>query len=240
LLKKIVDDAHCAGKRVGLCGEMGGQTRCLPLLVGLGLDEISAAASAVTSLKAELHLWPAPVCRAVTERALSCATADEVRHLLDESVAQRPAPLVEPELVLIESESITKEEAIKEVVDQLYVLGRTEQPRAVEEAIWQRESVYSTGFGHGFAIPHCKTNAVAANSLVLLKLRRPVPWGSLDGQPVSVLLLLTIRESDQVNGHMKIFSRLARRVMHEDFRAQLEQEQQPEKLCALLNESLSG
>jgi len=239
LLKKIADDVHLAGKHVGLCGEMGGHTRCLPLLVGLGLDEISAAASAVTSLKAELALWSAPVCREVTQRALACATADEVRRLLDECVAQRPAPLVDPEMILIESESTSKEEAIKEVVDQLYVLGRTEEPRAVEDAIWQRETVYSTGFGHGFAIPHCKTNAVAANSLVLLKLRRPVPWGSLDGQPVGLLLLLTIRESEQTNGHMKIFSRLARRVMHEEFRAQLVQEQEPEKLCSLLNQCLA-
>jgi fructose-specific PTS system IIA-like component len=150
------------------------------------------------------------------------------------------ANLVEPEMILIESQSRSKEEAIKEVVDQLYVLGRTEQPRLVEDAIWQRESVYSTGFGHGFAIPHCKTNAVAANSLVLLKLDQPVTWGSLDGQPVSVLLLLTLRESEQGNGHLKIFSQLARRMMHDDFREQLTKEKNPEALCALLNESLSG
>jgi mannitol/fructose-specific phosphotransferase system IIA component (Ntr-type) len=53
-----------------------------------------------------------------------------------------------------------------------------------------REAVYSTGFGYGFAIPHCKTRAVTANSVAMLKLRNPVPWGSLDGQPVRVILLL--------------------------------------------------
>jgi fructose-specific PTS system IIA-like component len=240
LLKKITGEARAGGKPIGLCGEMGGQTHCLPLLVGLGLNEVSAAASVVTALKAELYRWPMTVCRELTEHALGCATADEVRGLLDEFAAQRPAPLVEPEMIVVESESATKEQAIKEVVDRLFVLGRTEQPRAVEDAVWQRESVYSTGFGHGFAIPHCKTGAVAANSLVLLKLRQPVPWGSLDDQPVSVLLLLTVRESDQVDGHMKIFSRLARRVMHEDFRERLRREQNPVALSAMLNESLSG
>lgn len=240
LLKKITDDIHAGGKRVGVCGEMGGQTRCLPLLIGLGLDEISAATSAVTALKAELTLCAAAACRALTQRALTCGTADEVHRLIEEFVAQRPTPLIEPELILIESESATKAEAIKEVVDQLYTLGRTDQPRVVEDAIWQREAVYSTGFGHGFAIPHCKTNAIAANSLVLLKLRQPVTWGSLDGQPVCVVMLLVVRETDQVNGHMKIFSRLARRVMHEDFREQLVREKNPATLCALLEEHLSG
>lgn len=240
LLKKIVTDVHAGGKKVGLCGEMGGQTRCLPLLVGLGLDEISAAASAVTPLKAELALLTGEACRELATQALLCASADEVHRLIEEFVVQRPTSLVEPEMIIIESTSSTKKEAIKEVVDRLYALGRTEQPHAVEEAIWQREAVYSTGFGHGFAIPHCKTNAVTANSLVLLKLREPVPWESLDGQPVRMLILLVVRESDRANGHMKIFSRLARRVMHEEFREKLAQEKNPEALCALLNENLTS
>lgn len=240
LLQKIVADAHAGGKHVGVCGEMGGQTRSLPLLVGLGLDAISAAASAVTALKAELALWPDVVCRDLAKRALECVSADEVRRLLDDCAARRPAPLIAEEMVVVHSESATKEEAIKEVVDKLYVLGRTEHPRTVEEAIWRRESVYSTGFGHGFAVPHCKTNAVATNSLVLLKFRNPVCWDSLDGQPVTVMMVLVIRETDQVNGHMKIFSRLARRVMHEEFRENLAKEQEPKKICVLLNESLTG
>ena len=139
-------------------------------------------------------------------------------------------------MILIESDSATKEEALKELVDQLYILGRTEQPRAVEDALWQRESVYSTGFGYGFAIPHCKSNAVTANSLVLLKLREPVAWGSLDDQPVRVVLLLTVREASATDQHLKLFSHLARRVMHEGFRAQLLNEHEPGRLCALLND----
>jgi mannitol/fructose-specific phosphotransferase system IIA component (Ntr-type) len=50
----------------------------------------------------------------------------------------------------------------------------------------------------------------------------------------------TIRESEHTNGHMKIFSRLARRMMHEDFRERLVKEQNPAALCALLNESLKA
>jgi len=240
LLQKIVSEAKAARKWIGLCGEMGGQTQHLPILLGLGLDEISVAPSLVASVKAEVASWPLPVCRELFTQALGCASAAEVRRLLNESAGRRPAPLVEPELILIESHSTSKEEAIKEVVDRLYTLGRTTQPRAVEEALWQRESVYSTGFGHGFAIPHCKTDAVMANSLVLLKLRRPVSWGAMDGQPVSILLLLTMRESEQTNGHMKIFSRLARRLMHEEFREHLKRENDPEELCRMLDESLQG
>ncbi len=240
LLKKIVAEAHGAGKRVGLCGEMGGDVRCLPLLVGLGVEEISAAPSAILALKAEVARWPTAVCRRVLDQALSCAAAEEVRQLLAQSSlqAQTPSGLIDPELIVSESASSSKHEAIKEAVDRLFVVGRTEVPRAVEEAVWQREQVYSTGLGNGFAIPHCKTDAVSANSLALLKLRSPMPWDSSDGQPVRTILLLVIRESGSDGDHMRIFSHLARKLMHADFCQRLEQERDPAALCALLNESV--
>lgn len=240
LLKKIVDDIHAHGRWVGLCGEMGGQIRYLPLLVGLGLDEISMVAPAIAAAKAELTGLSAAACHALVEEALACATAYEVGQLLDEFESRRPAPLIDPELVIPHSESRTKEEAIKEMVDRLYVAGRTDRPRDVEGAVWRREAVYSTGFGHGFAIPHCKTDAVRANSLAILKLKTPVEWGSLDGNPVQVLLFLVIRESDQATEHMKVLAALARRLMHEEFRDRLAQEQDADALCRFLEENIGS
>ena len=56
-------------------------------------------------------------------------------------------------LVLLDSAAATKEDAIREMVEALYLAGRTESPERLEEAVWAREAVYSTGLGHGFAIP---------------------------------------------------------------------------------------
>jgi mannitol/fructose-specific phosphotransferase system IIA component (Ntr-type) len=123
-------------------------------------------------------------------------------------------------------------------VDRLSVLGRIENSRAVEDAIGQRELTYSTGFGHGFAIPHCKTNAVRFNSLVLVKLRSPVTWNSLDNQPVSTVILFTVRETNSATEHMKVFAKLARQVMSGSFRARLEAENNTATLCTFLKEKL--
>lgn len=41
MLQQIVRVAHERGKWVGICGELGGESRYLPLLLGLGLDELS-------------------------------------------------------------------------------------------------------------------------------------------------------------------------------------------------------
>jgi fructose-specific PTS system IIA-like component len=240
LLKQIVDAARASKKWIGLCGEMGGQKRYLPLLAGLGLDEISVSAPAIGGLKAELSRLDLADCQQLFASALACATAEEVDDLLDKFSAQHSLPLLAPELIVAHCDAGTKEEAIKRGVDLLYIHGRTEQPRALEEAIWQRENNYSTGFGHGFAIPHCKSAAINANSLVVLKFAQPIPWNSLDEKPVSVVILMVIRDSDAATEHMKIISALARQVMHESFRAGIEHENDPAKLCAFLKSKIGA
>jgi fructose-specific PTS system IIA-like component len=237
-LKQIVDAARARGKWVGLCGEIGSQPRLLPLLVGLGLHEISIAAPAVAEIKARLSRLDLAECRELFQRTTECATAEEVAAVLDEFTAGHSEPLITPELILTDIDAATRAEAIKQALDLLYVSGRVAEPRVVEEAVWEREKAYSTGFGHGFAIPHCKSRAVQSNSLVVLKLRQPVEWEALDGEPVRVVILLTIRECDSSTEHMKVFSRLARQVVHEEFRARLQQETDAAAICAFLSKAL--
>ena len=237
-LRQAVETAHACKKEISLCGEMGGQARYIPLLAGLELDKLSASAPAIAGLKAELGALKLPDCRELVDEALDCTSAGEVSALLETFASRHNPPLIEESLILLESDATTKEEAIKQAADQLFVLGRTENSRALEEAVWQREATYSTGFGHGFAIPHCKSNAVRYNSMVLLKPRHPLAWNSLDGQPVRVMILLAVREANSTTVHMKVLARLARRIMDPNFRAELENTADPATLCALLLKSL--
>lgn len=240
LLKQIADVARAHRKPVSLCGEMGAQARFAPLLAGLGLDKISAAAPAIAGIKAELATCDLSDCRKLVAESLRCTTAGEVSDRVNQFALRHNPPLLEPELVIVDSDAATKEEAIKQATDRLFVLGRTEDSRGVEEAVWRREASYSTGFGHGFAIPHCKDAGVRYNSLVLLKPRSPVAWNSLDGQPVGVVILLAIREEQGDSTHMKVLAKLARKVMSKTFRAQLESENNPAELCAILQKSFEN
>jgi phosphoenolpyruvate-protein phosphotransferase len=240
LLKKVVDDVHTAGRWVGVCGELGGNPRALPLLVGMGFDELSMAAPRIAVAKADMRTLSAVACDALLARALDCTTGAAVVKLLEAFDGRLPLPLVTPDLVVVDADCATREEAIKTVVDQLYITGRTDRPRDVEAAVWKREAHSTTGFGHGFAIPHCKSDAVKANSLAILRLRHPVEWESLDGKPVSVLVFLAIRDSDKAKEHMKILSVLARQVMHEEFRERIVREPDAAALCGFLLQSVAS
>lgn len=238
LLRQIIEDAHALKKWVGLCGEMGGQLDLLPLLVGLGLDEVSLGAPGIPEFKARLAQVTLPECCQLFAAAARCVTPAEVRRLLEQFQTRHSAPVFSPELLLVDVDAHSKEEAIKSAVDLLYVEGRVKAPRLVEEAVLLRESTYSTGFGYGFAIPHCRCDSVCSNSLVVVNLREAVNWGAADGQPVKTLALLAMRETDNAAEHMRVFAALARQVMHEDFRERLQQERDGTALCAFFKERL--
>jgi fructose-specific PTS system IIA-like component len=223
-LKHIVDGVHRCGKWVGICGEMAGDVHNLPILLGLGLDEISLAASEIPLLKEAISRSSASDCERLLERMMACTQVDEVEKLLEAHHPRESAkPLLDPGLMILASDSRNKEEALRELIDALYVAGRTDNPDRFEQVIWARETAYPTGVGHGFAIPHCRSEDVAANSIVILKLTEPIEWGSLDHKPVSTVILLAVRESDPNNTHMQVLSRMARKLMHEDFRQHLAQ-----------------
>jgi len=240
LLKQIVDLARLHHKPMGLCGEMGAEPRFAPILAGLGLDKISVAVPAIASVKAELRSCTMTDCRELAAELLRCDTVANVSTRLKQFALRHNPPLLETELVITDADAATKEEAIKQAVDLLFVTGRTDDARAVEEAIWEREASFSTGFGHGFAIPHCKHGSVRYNSLVLLKPRSAVEWSSLDGQPVKVIIVLAIREDQGDSTHMKVLAKLARKIMNENFRTQLETENRPAELCAILQHSFEA
>ena len=71
-----------AGIPVSICGEVSGDLAALPLLLGLGLTEISAPLPAVPLIKAGIRQWQLADCRALALRALSCGNAQAVRDLL--------------------------------------------------------------------------------------------------------------------------------------------------------------
>src|SRR6185436_8746867 len=56
LIKHTIDAAHSQGKWVGMCGELAGMPRAIPILLGMGLDEFSMVPRAVPEAKRLLNL----------------------------------------------------------------------------------------------------------------------------------------------------------------------------------------
>ncbi len=221
-LAAVCGAARAAGRRIGLCGELGADPLATPLLVGLGLDEISVGGASVPAVKAAIARCATTECRELLARATQQTSAADVERLLRAFAARTAGrDLLAAEFVRLGSEARSKDEAIRELIGLLRAAGRVGEPDAVEDAVWQREATYSTGVGFGVAIPHGKTDAVLATSIAVATYPDGVPWGSLDGEPVTLAILVAVRASDPGETHLRTIAALSRRLMDDDVRTAL-------------------
>jgi phosphocarrier protein FPr len=82
LINTTVQAAHKAGKWVGVCGELGADPEAVPILVGLGVDELSVTVPAIPTVKAQVRVLKYEEAQILAKKALSCGTASEVRELV--------------------------------------------------------------------------------------------------------------------------------------------------------------
>jgi len=80
LIQCTVEAAHAAGKWVGICGELGADPQAVPILLGLGIDELSISIPAIPMVKAQVRDLTLEEARRRAQEALACATAPEVRR----------------------------------------------------------------------------------------------------------------------------------------------------------------
>lgn len=96
----------------------------------------------------------------------------------------------------------------------------------------QREQEGSTGMTEGFAIPHAQSAAISKSAMIILKLKKPIDWQSLDGQKIDTVISFLIPEVDS-NSHLKYLSNTAKLLTHEDFIASLKKANTPEEIYHL-------
>jgi len=83
LIDITVRAAHAHGKWVGVCGELAADPLAVPVLVGLGVDELSVSARSIPEVKARVRELSLPEAQALAQAALAVGSGDEVRALVE-------------------------------------------------------------------------------------------------------------------------------------------------------------
>lgn len=81
LIAHVMNASHEKGVPVGMCGEMAAEVALTPLLVGLGLDELSVSSGQVARVKHAVRALNSTDCKALVKRARGCPTAAEILEL---------------------------------------------------------------------------------------------------------------------------------------------------------------
>lgn len=78
LIKRTIDAAHARGLWAGICGEMAGDPVMVPLLLGLGADELSTAPTSLPAVKYVMRHVTLAQARELAQFALECEDGSEI------------------------------------------------------------------------------------------------------------------------------------------------------------------
>ena len=145
------------------------------------------------------------------------------------------ASILEEPFIAINLPAQSKEECLNSMIDMLGGSAKVLDLEKVRTAILEREKIMSTGVGHGFAIPHAKTDALTDIVAAFATTREPIDFQALDDQPVRLVFMLVGRES-HVGTHLKLLSRISRLMNNPSFREQLLAATSQEQVLHLFNE----
>ena len=98
-----------------------------------------------------------------------------------------------------------------------------------------REDLGSTALGAGVAIPHGRVKGLKDPVAALVRLNTPIEFAAPDGLPVSILIFLLVPEK-ATQQHLEILSSIAQLLSDPDTRSKISTENNPEKVCQLLQE----
>lgn len=145
---------------------------------------------------------------------------------------------VSEENILLNQQATTREEALRTIAGAAARLGIADDADAVYDAFLAREQIDKTGMVDGFAVPHCKTDAVKSAAVVIFKNELPLEWPRLDDKPVDIAMALLIPDSEAGTTHLRLLSKAAMLLMDDNFKSKLRESNDAADLAATLNVEL--
>jgi fructose-specific phosphotransferase system IIA component len=128
--------------------------------------------------------------------------------------------LLDESTVVAGLEASSKKDVLNQLIDRFTDEVSPEQLEKIRNAVFERESIMSTGVGKGLAIPHGKCEGVERNLAAFALLDKPVDYDAIDGQAVQMVFLL-VGPEHQSSTHIKLLSRISRMMNNAEFREEL-------------------
>lgn len=134
--------------------------------------------------------------------------------------------------IALNSPSKNRAEAFA-TVGQLFAKQAGLESEAIVGFLNAREDLGSTALGAGVAIPHGRVKGLKSPIAAFVKLKEPIEFAAPDGEAVSILIFLLVPEK-ATQQHLEILSSIAQLLSDPDARKSLATEDNPEKVCQLL------
>ncbi|MEY4990084.1 MAG: hypothetical protein RIS08_310 [Actinomycetota bacterium] len=145
-------------------------------------------------------------------------------------------PITTPDIVIVEIDAQTKEQAVRQLAEKLLAAGRLTALDEYLAAVAAREEHFPTGIEGGVAIPHAQSDLVTIPSVAVATTSKGIDFGADDG--ASHLIFLIAAPASGENTHLEILGSLARKIMHEEFRDRLRAETDGAKIAEIVTQEV--
>ena len=129
----------------------------------------------------------------------------------------------------------TKEAALRSLCRVLAKTKQVASEKELSKAISDRERILSTGIGYGIAIPHAKIPSVSEFVAALGISRKGVPFESLDGRPVQLIVMIAGPEG-QNEDYLRILARFTAILKSEETRTRIIEAKKADMVLDILQE----
>jgi fructose-specific phosphotransferase system IIA component len=148
------------------------------------------------------------------------------------------ADLIDTQLVTTELSATDRAGAITELARLLQADGRVVDLDAYVGAVLAREDeTGGTGMESGIAIPHAKSAGVTRASVAFGRSATGIDFGTDDDTGADLVFLIAAPEgADDL--HVRVLSRLARRLIHESFRTALREAASPQAVVDIIHQEV--
>jgi fructose-specific phosphotransferase system IIA component len=141
-------------------------------------------------------------------------------------------PITTTDIVIVDIEATTKEQATRLLAERLVAAGRVTDIDGYLTAVAKREEHFPTGIEGGIAIPHAQSDLATVPSVAVATSKNGIDFGADDGP--STLIFLIAAPASGESAHLEILGSLARKVMHEDFCDALRAEKDPSAIAEIV------
>ena len=86
LIKMVIDNAHKQNKWVGMCGEVAGDPKLIPILMGMGLDEFSMSPMSILKSRSIIRNISKEKMRVLAEEVINLPTAKDVEKFIEKNL----------------------------------------------------------------------------------------------------------------------------------------------------------
>jgi mannitol/fructose-specific phosphotransferase system IIA component (Ntr-type) len=133
----------------------------------------------------------------------------------------------------------TKDGVLKELTDLLAQEREVHDPQLLLEMLKRRETLGSTGIGHGIAIPHGRSLATSKLKVAFARSSKGIPFEAIDDEPVHLVFLIVAPYRDPKNEYLPLLGKIVESVRSKAVRKSLMDIETFEDFKSVLTEAVS-